>query len=56
MDDLTALQKRSFELRKDIVELIRTGKAGHIGGDMSVLEILMTLYLRRMRITPQRCV
>ncbi|WOC76586.1 transketolase [Intestinibacillus sp. NTUH-41-i26] len=53
MDDLTALQKRSFELRKDIVELIRTGKAGHIGGDMSVLEILMTLYLRRMRITPQ---
>lgn len=53
MDDLKALQKRSFDLRKDIVDLIRSGKAGHIGGDMSVLEILMTLYLHRMHIDPQ---
>lgn len=53
MDDYKALQKRSFDLRKDIVDLIRSGKAGHIGGDMSVLEILMTLYLHRMHIDPQ---
>lgn len=46
------LQIKSYDLRKNIVDIILTGNGGHIGGDMSVLEILMTLYLKRMNIDP----
>lgn len=52
MTDLHALQVKSFDLRKNIVDIVISGKGGHIGGDMSVLEILMTLYLHRMNIDP----
>ena len=37
------LKALAYELRKDTVDLIRAGKAGHIGGDMSVMEILVEL-------------
>lgn len=46
------LQIKSFDLRKNIVDIVLAGKGGHIGGDMSVLEILMTLYFKRMNINP----
>ena len=46
------LQIKSYDLRKNIVDIILAGKGGHIGGDMSVLEILMTLYFKRMNINP----
>lgn len=52
MTDLHALQAKSYDLRKNIVDIVISGKGGHIGGDMSVLEILMTLYLHRMNIDP----
>ena len=47
MENLTAL---SYDLRKDIVEIICAGKAGHIGGDMSVIDTLATLYFKQMKI------
>ncbi len=40
------------ELRKDCVDIIMTG-GGHIGGDMSVMEILLSLYFQQMNIDPQ---
>lgn len=46
------LQIKSYDLRKDIVDIVLAGNGGHIGGDMSVLEILMTLYFKRMNIHP----
>ena len=49
IQDLTAL---SFDLRKDAVDMIRSGKGGHIGGDMSVMDILVTLYMKQMNISP----
>lgn len=50
MENLTAL---SYELRKDVIEIIRAGKAGHIGGDMSVIDTLVTLYFKQMNISPE---
>ena len=42
----------SYELRNDVADMIYSGKGGHIGGDMSVMEILVTLYFRVMNISP----
>ena len=43
----------SFELRKNVVDMIVAGNGGHIGGDMSVIDTLMTLYFRVMNISPE---
>lgn len=50
MENLKAL---SYEIRKNIIDMIVEGKAGHIGGDMSVVEILTEIYFRQMNITPK---
>ena len=47
------LKLLSYKLRKDTVDLICAGKAGHIGGDMSVMEILVELYFDQMNISPE---
>lgn len=44
------LQALAYELRQDVVELVYRGKAGHIGGDMSVMEILVELYFKQMNL------
>ncbi|MDO4337785.1 MAG: transketolase [Eubacteriales bacterium] len=50
MENLTAL---SYDLRKDVIEIICAGKAGHIGGDMSVIDTLIALYFNQMNISPE---
>ncbi len=47
------LAKLAFELRKDAVDIIMAGKAGHIGGDMSVMDVLVQLYFKHMNISPE---
>ena len=47
------LQTLSYKLRRDVVEMIMSGKAGHIGGDMSVMETLVSLYFHAMNISPE---
>lgn len=49
MDFLT---KKSYELRKDILEMMYKSKAGHVGGDLSVIDILTTLYYDTMNVGP----
>ena len=51
MENLTAL---SYRLRQRAVDIIMAGGGGHIGGDMSVMDILVTLYFDQMRISPER--
>lgn len=51
--DPKELAKLSYDLRKDTVDMIVAGKGGHIGGDMSVMEILVTLYFDQMNISPE---
>lgn len=47
------LKVKAYDLRKDVVDMILAGKGGHIGGDMSVMEILVTLYFKQMNVSPQ---
>lgn len=51
--DLKELSKLAYDLRKDTVDMIVSGKGGHIGGDMSVMEIVTTLYFDQMNISPE---
>lgn len=53
MSELKELQALSYELRKKVVEMIVEGKGGHIGGDMSVMDILVALYFKVMNISPE---
>ncbi len=48
--ELTVL---AYDLRKKVVEMIIEGKGGHIGGDMSVMDILVALYFKEMNISPE---
>lgn len=47
------LNRKVFDLRKDIITMICRAKAGHIGGDMSVVDALAVLYNRIMNISPE---
>ncbi len=50
MENLKAL---AYELRENVIDMIVEGKAGHIGGDMSVMEILTEIYFDQMNISPE---
>lgn len=50
MDKLT---RKSWELRRSIIEEVYRSKTGHIGGDLSVVDILNVLYNEVMDITPE---
>lgn len=43
----------AYDLRKKVVDMIISGKGGHIGGDMSVMNTLVTLYFNQMNISPE---
>lgn len=46
------LTQKSFALRKDVLDMIYRAKTGHIGGDYSVMDILVCLYYDQMNVTP----
>lgn len=48
---MNALAKKAYDLRRDVVDIIVSGGGGHIGGDMSSMEIMLTLY-SRMNVNP----
>lgn len=50
---MNELKVLSYDLRKDVVDMIMSGKGGHIGGDMSMMDILVTLYFKVMNISPE---
>lgn len=50
MVNLTA---KAMELRQEVIRMIVAGKGGHIGGDMSVMDILVSLYFHEMNISPE---
>lgn len=51
--EIRELSRLAYDLRKDTLAIIMSGKAGHIGGDMSVMEILTELYFNQMNISPE---
>jgi len=49
-NELTA---KAYELRRNVLELIYRAKAGHFGGDFSVMDIMVALYYVHMSISPE---
>jgi transketolase len=49
------LKKKSLILRRIILEIVYTTRTGHLGGDLSVCDILNVLYNRHLNISPQTC-
>lgn len=49
LDELELLR---WDLRRDCTDIIMAGGGGHIGGDMSVIDALMVLYLRHLNVSP----
>jgi transketolase len=47
------LQRKSVQYRKALLRLIKACGAGHIGGDLSCLDILNVLYNRILRVSPE---
>lgn len=50
---MNELKAMSYDLRRDVVDMIVAGKGGHIGGDMSMMDVLVTLYFKVMNISPE---
>lgn len=50
--DVTELRELSVRTRQLILETVHTAGAGHIGGPLSVTDILVNLYFNRLRIDP----
>ncbi len=48
-ENLTALACR---LRQHVLDMVMAARGGHIGGDMSVMDILVALYFNQMNISP----
>ena len=49
---MNELALKAYDLRQDVLDIIVSGGGGHIGGDMSSMEIMLTLYAR-MNISPE---
>ncbi len=50
---MNELTKKAYELRKDVIEMLYRSKAGHVGGDLSVMDILTVLYFQVMNVSPK---
>ncbi len=53
MATIEELESLRSDLRRDCVDIIMAGAGGHIGGDMSVIDALMTLYANHLNISPE---
>jgi transketolase len=49
-----ALAKVATGVRRDIVTTIQSAQLGHVGGDLSVTDILVTAYWHALRVDPTR--
>ena len=50
---MDSLAVKAYDLRQDVLDIIVSGGGGHIGGDMSSMEIMLTLY-SRMNVSPDK--
>ncbi len=52
IEDERHLERMAARIRRSVVRQIKAGKAGHLGGALSVADILACLYFRCMRVDP----
>ena len=50
---MNPLAVKAYELRQNVLDIIVSGGGGHIGGDMSSMEIMLTLY-SHMNVSPEK--
>jgi len=50
---IDALEEKALAIRKGILEIMAGGKRGHLGGSMSIVDIVAALYFHQMRYDPQ---
>lgn len=50
---MNELRAKTYKLRQDILDIVMAGKGGHIGGDMSVIDVMTTLYFQIMNVSPE---
>jgi transketolase len=53
IEDERYLERMAARIRRSVVRQIKAGKAGHLGGALSVADILACLYFRCMRMDPK---
>ena len=53
LEDLQSLKRKALEIRKLTIEEIGNFGSGHIGGSMSIVEMLTYLYYHEMHIDPK---
>jgi transketolase len=51
--ELFELESKALSIRRNILRLIRAGKAGHVGGALSSVEIVTALYFKLLHIDPE---
>ncbi len=51
--NLHDLEVLSWDLRQQTLDIIMAGGGGHIGGDMSLMNALLVLYVNHLSITPE---
>ncbi len=52
--ELTALKERAVQIRKDIIDTTVAAGGAHIGGAMSMVEIMTLLYFKYLNIDPEK--
>lgn len=52
-DKRKKLSREAYVIRKKLLETIQNAGSGHIGGSMSIAEILSVLYFEEMKINPE---
>lgn len=51
-DIIEKLELKATQLRKDVLQVVYESKAGHIGGSLSSMDILTTLYYNVLNVNP----
>lgn len=52
IENIKYLEGKAFQIREDIIEMFHFSGKGHIGGSLSVVDILVALYFYIMRVDP----
>lgn len=47
------LEQKACDIRRDILTLVHRAGCGHIGGDLSVTDVLVALYYKHMNLSPK---
>jgi transketolase len=47
---IVSIQKSALQLRRNLLEMVGVGKAGHLGGSSSLAEIVAALYFHKMKV------